>query len=351
MAHKTLIGGTAYNIVGGKSLVSGTAYNIKKGGTRVNGTGYNINFIPEATAMLYSTGDFVFQRGDEVESGKTLVNSYTGFEDRSYSSVGAVPWNAQRANIKNVYCNEEIAPSSMGYWFNNCVNLVKFNIANFNINNVTNMCYTYHRCTNLTGSPVCGDKVTNMYCAYRNCYNLTGSPACGDNVTGMTYTYQNCRNLTGSPVCGDKVTNMGWTYANCYNLTGSPVCGDKVTSMGSTYQNCRNLTGFPVCGNNVTNMGSTYKNCTNLAGNAYFYSSTVSNTHNCFYGKNNSRYLNIYIPSGSTTETTVLYNNTYSLVGANITWTNAGTYHYNTVYNIYIYPVANVAAARAANGD
>ena len=44
MAHKTLIGGTAYNIVGGRSLINGTGYNIKKGRTLVNGTGYNINF-------------------------------------------------------------------------------------------------------------------------------------------------------------------------------------------------------------------------------------------------------------------------------------------------------------------
>jgi hypothetical protein len=41
----------------------------------------------------------------------------------------------------------------------------------------------------------------------------------------------------------------------------------------------------------------------------------------------------------------------YSLVGGSITWTDAGSYQYNARYNIYIYPVANVAAARAANGD
>jgi hypothetical protein len=40
-----------------------------------------------------------------------------------------------------------------------------------------------------------------------------------------------------------------------------------------------------------------------------------------------------------------------SLVGAAITWTNAGSYQYNKTYNIYIYPVSNVAAARAANKD
>ena len=58
------------------------------------------------------------------------------------------------------------------------------------------------------------------------------------------------------------------------------------------------------------------------------------------------------MPIGSTTNTEVhsTYTNS-SLVGASITWTNAGSYQYNTVYNIYIYPVANVAAAAIANGD
>lgn len=44
MAHKTLIGGTAYEITGGKTLVNGTAYSIDKGKTLVGGTAYEIGF-------------------------------------------------------------------------------------------------------------------------------------------------------------------------------------------------------------------------------------------------------------------------------------------------------------------
>ena len=44
MAHKTLIGGTAYQIKGGKTLVGGTAYSISKGKTLVGGTTYEIRF-------------------------------------------------------------------------------------------------------------------------------------------------------------------------------------------------------------------------------------------------------------------------------------------------------------------
>ena len=44
MSHKTLIGGTAYEISGGKTLVNGTAYSIDKGKTLVGGTAYEVGF-------------------------------------------------------------------------------------------------------------------------------------------------------------------------------------------------------------------------------------------------------------------------------------------------------------------
>jgi hypothetical protein len=44
MAHKTLIGGTAYEISGGKTLIGGTAYSIKNGKTLVGGTAYEVEF-------------------------------------------------------------------------------------------------------------------------------------------------------------------------------------------------------------------------------------------------------------------------------------------------------------------
>ena len=44
MAHKTLIGGTAYEIKGGKTLIDGTAYEIKGGKTLVGGTVYEVGF-------------------------------------------------------------------------------------------------------------------------------------------------------------------------------------------------------------------------------------------------------------------------------------------------------------------
>lgn len=56
MAHKTLIGGTAYNVVGGTTLVSGTSYRISAGKTLVGGTGYSLPF--GASTVPYSLDDW-----------------------------------------------------------------------------------------------------------------------------------------------------------------------------------------------------------------------------------------------------------------------------------------------------
>jgi hypothetical protein len=130
----------------------------------------------------------------------------------------------------------------------------------------------------------------------------------------------------------------------CRKLTGSPVCGNNVTILSEAYYHCYNISGSPICGPNVDNMYYAYYGCTNLYGNMYMYSNNVSDMESCFEGRNNSNMLNIYVHNGSTTLNTLLINNTYSLVGAAITWTNNGVCYYNDLQNIYIYPVSNVAA-------
>jgi len=99
-------------------------------------------------------------------------------------------------------------------------------------------------------------------------------------------------------------------------------------------------------------MAYTYNGCTNLYGNSYFYSNQVSNAFRCFDGRNIFNILNIYAPANSTTMTTLLRDDSKSIVGTAITWTddmNTNGCYYNTMYNIYIYPVANVAATRLEN--
>ena len=238
--------------------------------------------------------------------------------------------------------------------FYNCRSLTGIPVCG---DNVTDMGGTYAYCINITGNPVCGPNVINMSNAYQACTNLTGSPVCGPNVTNMYMAYSTCFNLTGSPVCGDKVTDMFCAYYYCTNLTGSPVCGNNVIDMYATYNYCTNLTGSPVCGSNVTNMVKAYCGCPNLYGNGYFFSNKVRYASSCFYGRNVSNRLNLYVPSTGydssyNTLNVCLYSNTSSLVGESVTWTNdvtANGCYYNTAQNIYIYPVTNVADAYDKN--
>ena len=51
MAHRTLINGTSYEILGGKSMRDGTGYNFESGRVLVNGTGYDVPFLIPVTIV------------------------------------------------------------------------------------------------------------------------------------------------------------------------------------------------------------------------------------------------------------------------------------------------------------
>ena len=59
MAHKALIGGTAYSITGGRTLIGGTGYGISKGRTLVSGTGYDISFATSSPLSDFTPGSIV----------------------------------------------------------------------------------------------------------------------------------------------------------------------------------------------------------------------------------------------------------------------------------------------------
>lgn len=67
MAHKTLVGGTAYEIKGGKTLVNGTAYEISNGKTLVGGTKYDISFFPKIGSL--PVGSSVFMNFNTYSNG------------------------------------------------------------------------------------------------------------------------------------------------------------------------------------------------------------------------------------------------------------------------------------------
>ena len=390
MAHKTMVGGTAYQISSGKSMVNGTVYTISGGRTLVNGTGYDISFKQNAYAMLYSDGDLIFQKTNSVETGKTLVNSYSNLiQDSAFT----IPWTNERDLILNVSFKEKISPKVFSSWFLNCTNLQNFNSTNLDLNKITTMNSSFYGCTNLSGEPICGPNTTgfsgtyaysgidNFICgnnviymnnAYRNVRTskdpvcgekvqqfayayanslASNNAACGSQVTNMQYAYYNCRRITQA-ACGDNVVNMAYSYWGCTNLKNSFVCGNKVTDMSFAYYNCNNrIKSPPVCGASVKNMYYAYgETAANMSGNAYFYSSQVNNATLCLRNKSNSYRLNIYVPANSTTLSTIIRNTT-NFCGPSTNFTKTNSYYRSSRYNVYLYPVDDVAAIRAANGD
>lgn len=55
--HKTLIGGTAYDVKSGTCLIDGTAYAIQKGRTLIGGTGYDIAFVTAKKHVIRVSSD------------------------------------------------------------------------------------------------------------------------------------------------------------------------------------------------------------------------------------------------------------------------------------------------------
>lgn len=99
MAHKTLIGGTAYEIKGGRDLIGGTGYEKKQGKTLVNGTARAISFAPEEYILTIiggntgTTGAYVTYAGTKYGSGTlripigASVNIVVGYSQMSYANV------------------------------------------------------------------------------------------------------------------------------------------------------------------------------------------------------------------------------------------------------------------------
>ena len=137
--------------------------------------------------------------------------------------------------------------------------------------------------------------------------------------------------------------------------------------MYRTYYNCKNIAVAEI-GQNVTDIKYTYEGCGNVR-SLYVYSNVLINAYNIF---NNTgmgsdgiynAYLdqsitNVYVHKDTYSFNTLLNTNFYSMSHPNWSWNDTESYyfynyfnHANGRYQLRLYPVDNVAAAREANGD
>lgn len=109
MAHKTLIGGTVYEVNGGKVLVSGTSYGIASGKTMVNGTGYDITFATIISFTIQLDGE-AYPTTYYAEDGMT----WGDWVESSYNTDGYLWWSGYiKSNDKTAIVYDRTIGSSV----------------------------------------------------------------------------------------------------------------------------------------------------------------------------------------------------------------------------------------------
>jgi hypothetical protein len=114
LAHKTKIGGTAYEISGGRTLVGGTAYSIDKGRTLVDGAGYDISFgltvgsLPVGSVVKLGTTS----NGTAVTREFIVVNQGIPQESDYYDETADGTWLLSKNPTRNITWG-----SSSGGWY------------------------------------------------------------------------------------------------------------------------------------------------------------------------------------------------------------------------------------------
>ena len=100
MAHKTKVGGTIYDTMGGKCRVNGTGYSILGGRTLVGGTGYDISFKTPTPIGNLPVGSGVYLNVGGTRKLFIIVNQ--GLHSSEYDSSCNGTWLL----MKEVYVNK-----------------------------------------------------------------------------------------------------------------------------------------------------------------------------------------------------------------------------------------------------
>ena len=274
--------------------------------------------------------------------------------------INSHPWFFNNAHVENIAISNDVGyvNDSMGGLFSGCVN---FNASVHIPEGVTNMYETFRGCKMFNQPVNMPDSVTTvinifMEChnfnqpvklsnaildtkhMFFNCYNYNQPTSIPPNATSLYFMFTNCYSFNQSVTIPASVTNLAYTFCDCNKFNQPVIIPDSVTTMCETFRNCRNLNVPMSIGAGVTNLSGAFKNCSNFGSNVTVLSSGVTNIKNMFYGKNNSKRVNVFVPAGSTTNTT--FNNVAPMFNvSSVTMTNdtANNCRYNTARNIYVY--------------
>lgn len=290
----------------------------------VGNTVYN-NVIEPACAMLYDDGSFIFQRGNTPEEGKTLVATYTGFENTTYDYENSVPWYKNRSSIITVSFKDKCSPVNTAYWFYSCSNLTSVDTTNLDTSNVASMNSMFSNCYNLTDIDVSNwntSRVVRIQYMFSSCEKLTTIDVskwdthnlmfidnafsyCSNlnyldvskwnllRIQSMRGVFNSCRSLTYLDLSKwntSYVRNMDSVFSNCgiTNIDLSNFNTSNVTSMSNMFSSCKSLTNLDLSSfdtSKVTNMSYMFYACEQLKNiyiNNNFITNKVTNSNNMF---------------------------------------------------------------------
>ena len=114
-AHKVLINGTEYNVIGGKCSIDGVGYSIKKGRTLINGTSFEVLFEkPKPESKL----TWVFNQTVTVSTTSVVWNVTFTSNGREFEAIEAsLPSGISRVRYKNKRTNTYLL-AYQSYWIN-----------------------------------------------------------------------------------------------------------------------------------------------------------------------------------------------------------------------------------------
>ena len=208
----------------------------------------------DAYAILYESGELVFQRGSTPDASKgKVLKTYTGFETARYGSPDYVPWHENSESIKAVSFKDAVKPVFTAYWFYSCNKLTDADFTNLDTSAVTSMGYMFKDCSSLTSLDLSSfdtSAVTDMDYMFYDCSSLTSLDVSLFNtsaVTSMDSMFANCSSLTSLDVSlfnTKSATDMNRMFFNCSSLTSLDLSSfdtSAVTSMDGMFYDCNAL--------------------------------------------------------------------------------------------------------------
>lgn len=192
--------------------------------------------------------------------------------------------------------------TNLGYMFNGCDRVSKFEFNNFNTSNVTNIERMFQNCSLVSSfdlSMLDTSKVTNMTCLFQGCRNCETFKLddlfTTSGVTTMYGMFADCDKLNSSDLTTldtSKVTSMAYMFQNCNTLTSldlSTFNTSAVTDMSYMFQNCSVLTDVNLSSFDTRKVKSTvcmFNNCANMESInlTSFDTSSLNNMESMFSG-------------------------------------------------------------------